>query len=246
MKRIITAGLLIVCIGTIGAIDLESYQFIDYLLSLPGPGAPHIYDDAVVFTAPSSYRRLGISFAYESYSRVYWFNKLLIPRDPAELGAVKKNKIDPNRDSGILFHVQVIPDGLKEMDYRLIIDGLWTVDPLNSRSITSPLGIQQSRVSVPSNPRPFSSYDAPPGSLAFSYNAPPGETITVAGSFNSWDPFMYEMREISPGSYNLTLALPPGTYQYVFFCRGERLLDPHNPAMVYTKEGRIASQAQIR
>jgi len=244
MKRIITAMLLILCIGIMGALDLESYEFMDYLLSLNGPQAPVIFQDAVIFTASSSFRRVGISFAHDSFSKVHWLQRLLIHRDSAETAAENRRNADPYRDSGILFHVEIIPEGIENMDYRMVIDGLWTVDPLNSHNITGAGGIQNSRVMLPVNKRPPSS--PPPGTFRFMFNAPPGERITIGGSFNNWDPFMYEMRETGTGIYALTLDLPPGIYEYVFFYRGERFTDPNNPNRVYTKDGKTASQAIIR
>ena len=246
MKRIITAVFLILCIGTIWAVDLESYEFIDYLLSLRSPVSPVIFEDAVIFTASSSFRRVGISFAYEGFSRVHWLQRLLIPRDPAEIAAESKNRnVELYEDSGILFHVEVIPDGIQNLDYRMVIDGLWTTDPVNPNSVSAQGGIAHSRVLLPSRVRPPSTFDGPSGSLSFSFIAPPGEIITVGGSFNNWDPFMYEMRETGRGLYTLNLNLPPGTYQYVFFYRGERYLDPNNPNEVYTRDGKAVSQAVI-
>jgi hypothetical protein len=246
MKSITAALLLILTIGTIGAVDLGSYQFIDHLLSLPGPGAPEIFEDAVIFTAPSSYRRVGIAFAFEGYAKVYWFRKLLIPRDPAEIAAEgKKKNIELNRDSGILFHVQTVPEGTRNLDYRMIIDGLWTHDPLNPPDAMGPPGLNQSRIAIPDIPRPLPVPESP-GILSLSYNAPPGETVTVAGDFNNWDPFMYEMKETSPGFYSLSLPLLPGIYRYVFFHRGERIPDPHNRDKVYSPEGKIASRTVVR
>jgi hypothetical protein len=246
MKSITATLLLILTIGTIGAADLGSYQFIDHLLALPGPGAPEIFEDSVIFTAPSSYRRAGIAFAFEGYAKVYWLRKLLIPRDPAEIAAEgKKKNVELNRDSGILFHVQAIPEGIRNLDYRMIIDGLWTHDPLNPRRVTGPSGLSQSRIVIPDMPRPVLAREAP-GFLSLSYTAPPGETVTVAGNFNSWDPFMYEMKETSPGFYTLSLPLPPGVYEYVFFHRGERIPDPHNRDKIYSPEGKIASRTVVK
>lgn len=246
MKSIMAALLLILTIGTIRGGDLGSYQFIDHLLGLSGTAAPEIYEDSVIFTAPSSYRRVGIAFAFEGYGNVYWFRQLLIPRDPAEIAAEgKKKNIELNRDSGILFHVQAIPEGLRNLDYRMIIDGLWTADPFNPLKVTGPSGLSQSRVPIPDMPRPVPAREIP-GILSLSYTAPPGETVTVAGNFNSWDPFMYEMKETSPGFYSISLPLPPGTYEYVFFHRGERIPDPHNRDKVYSPEGKIASRTVVR
>jgi hypothetical protein len=56
---------------------------------------------------------------------------------------------------------------------------------------------------------------------------------------------MYELRETAPGLYALTLPLPPGTYHYVFFHRGLRILDPYNHNRAYTAEGQAATEAVV-
>jgi len=246
MKAIITAALLILIIGNIRAVDTDSYQFIDRLRSISKPGKPEIFEDGVLFTASSSHNRVGISFAHEGYARVYWFRQLLIPRDPAELFLNGKpiKGINPNIDSGILFHIETIPANLKNLDYRLIIDGLWSTDPANPITVTGPSGIMESRFPLPEKPKPY--LDAvQPGTYRFIYRSDPGETITVGGSFNNWDPFMYELKEISPGFYTLTLPLPPGNFQYLFFHRGEQITDPENPRRLYNREGRAVSEGQV-
>jgi len=239
--------LLIFIIGNIGAVDIESYQFIDYLRAIPAPGGPEIYEDSVVFTAPSSYHRVGISFAHEGYAKVYWFKQLMIPRDREELAAAGKNlkNMDPNKDSGIMFYVETIPGNIKNMDYRMIIDGLWTTDPLNPLTVTGPTGVAESRVPLPERPKNAPPSETQPGTYRFSFQGPPGETITVGGSFNNWDPFMYFLRETSPGFYTLTLSLPPGRFQYVFFYRGEQIPDRANAGSLYTREGRVISEAIV-
>ncbi|MDR0624079.1 MAG: glycogen-binding domain-containing protein [Treponema sp.] len=247
MKTIIIVTLLAFFTGSAGAADIESYQFIDRLLSLDGPGAPELYEDAVLFTAPSSHRRVGVAFAHEGFSRVYWFRKLLIPQDPATAPIPPgKKRPDPYRDSGILFYVHQLPDNIQELEYRLIVDGLWTADPANAWSRKDKAsGLVYSVVSLPAAEKTPGPLKGPPGALNFSFKGPPGETVTVAGSFNGWDPFMYELAEGPPGFYSLLLPLPPGTYQYVFFHRGERFLDPYNFKRIYSKDGKAASEIVI-
>ena len=243
MKTFLTTALLIFIIGNIRAADIESYQFIDHLRGITAPGKPEIFQDGVIFTAPSSYRRVGISFAHEGYAKVYWFKRLMVPKDAAEYtvaGKIQKD-VDQNRDSGIMFHLEPIPGNIKNMDYRMIIDGLWTADPLNPLTVSGPSGVVESRVPLPEKPITA----AAPGTYRFSYRAPPGETITVGGSFNNWDPFMYELRETSPGLYTFTLPLPLGTFQYVFFKRGEMIPDPANARRLYSRDGRIVSEAVV-
>ena len=237
--------LLIFIIGNITAVDTGSYLFIEHLRAIPAAGKPEIYEDAVLFTAPSSYQRVGISFAHESYAKVHWFNHLVFPRDPADFAAAGENakNLDPNTDSGIMFYLESIPKGVNNLDYRMIINGLWTADPLNPLTVTGPSGLVESRIPLPTDDSKTAGGTA--GTYRFNFRAPPGETITVGGSFNNWDPFMYELRETSPGFYALTLSLPPGTFQYAFFYRGERIPDPENTRRLYSRDGKVISEAAV-
>ncbi|MDR0554588.1 MAG: glycogen-binding domain-containing protein [Treponema sp.] len=248
MKTFAVFLLHVVLIGGIGALDTESYQFIDHLLKLKKPGPPELFEDGVLFTASSAFRRVGIAFAHESFSKIYWFRDLLVIRDditPEEWAA--KTPPQLYQDSGILFHAYTVPPGMQELEYRLIIDGLWTTDPLNpSRRIDERSGVLRSVVSVGGGGKTAFSEAAPSeGALHLTYHAPPGETVTVAGSFNDWDPFMYELRETSPGNYSLTLPLPPGTYRYLFYYRGEKFTDPNNSRRAYTQGGTVVSEAVV-
>ena len=247
MKAYITAALLILIIGNIQAVDINSYQFIDHLRMISKPGKPEIFEDGVLFTASSAHRRVGISFAHEGYARVYWFRQLMIPKDSSELFLNNKRikGVEPNIDSGIMFHIETIPADLSYLDYRLIIDGLWTADPSNPISVTGPSGIIESRVPLPEKPKPHLD-TVQPGTYRFVYRSNPGESVTVGGSFNNWDPFMYELRETSPGLYTLTLPLPPGRFQYVFFHRGEQVPDPENAGRRYNREGKFVSEGIVQ
>jgi hypothetical protein len=246
--KTIMAIFLVLSAGFLDAADTESYEFIDRLLNLAGPGAPEIYEDAVIFTASSVHRRVGVAFAHEGFSRVHWFRNLLVPQDPEGAPIPKGKKVpDPYRNSGILFHVQEVPENMEELEYRLIIDGLWIADPANPRRRTDAVsGLVNSVVSLPAAEKRPGPLSGPPGSPSFAFEGPPGETVTVGGSFNGWDPYMYELKENPPGYYTLTIPLPPGRYQYVCFHRGERRLDPYNFSRVYTKEGKTASEIVIR
>jgi len=246
MKAYITAALLILIIGNIQAVDINSYQFIDHLRMISKPGKPEIFEDGVLFTASSAHRRVGISFAHEGYARVYWFRQLMIPKDSSELFLNNKRikGVEPNIDSGIMFHIETIPADLSYLDYRLIIDGLWTADPSNPISVTGPSGIIESRVPLPEKPKPHLD-TVQPGTYRFVYRSNPGESVTVGGSFNNWDPFMYELKEIYPGFYTLTLPLPPGNFQYLFYHNGEQITDPENPKRLYNREGRAVSEGEV-
>jgi hypothetical protein len=248
MKKYICVLLLTVIIGSIEAANTNSLQLNDHLLKLRQPERPAIVDDSVVFTASSGFRRVGIAFAHEHFGKIYWFEKLMVSNDNS--GPWIKNRPPPDihRDSGILFYIYPIPDDhTGVLEYRLIIDGLWVKDPVNPDSrVDSVSGITRSVVALPYVKRPNTPERMPAGTIVFSFTAPEGETITVAGSFNNWDPFMYELREISSGHYALSLPVPPGVYQYVYFYRGERRLDPNNPNRIYTREGKAANEITVK
>ena len=247
IKAFIITALLTIIIGHIEAVDIASYRFIEHIRGISEPRRPEIFDDAVLFTASSSFRRVGISFAHDNYAKVHWLTHLIIPRDPADFVGTRREqrRMDPNIDSGILFHLEPIPPNMRNMDYRMVIDGLWTADPLNPVSITGPSGIIESRISLPFIPQTFAE-PVEPGTYRFQFHSDPGETITVGGSFNNWDPFMYVMRETSPGLYTLTLPLPQGNFQYLFFHRGEQIPDPLNGRRLYTRYGREVSEGSVR
>jgi hypothetical protein len=217
-----------------GALDVESIRFTDRLMAISAPSAPDVFDGAVIFTASAKQRRIGVAFAHEGFGKVHWFKKLASPNAQA-------------RGDGVLLFVYEYPADLKELEYRLIVDGLWTPDPWNPPArMDGRTGLAYSVVSLPPSPVHPLIPDADEDSVHFYYETGPGETVTVAGTFNSWDPFMYELREESPGRYSIDLPLPAGTHRYAFFHRGERVLDPRNPKKVYTKDGKTASEVSVR
>jgi hypothetical protein len=142
---------LTISIGNVQAADLGSVDFIDFLLSLREPGRPIVFDDAVVFTASGAYSKVGIAFAHEGYAKIYRFKKLLVPiNETAAYDPDSKIPQEMLRDSGILFYTYEVPSGLPRLDYRLIIDGLLTADPLNPDNfVERSIGLTVSRAPIP-------------------------------------------------------------------------------------------------
>jgi len=232
---------------TVQASDWENYEIINQLLTLPGPGAPIVQGNFVIFTANSDLRRVGIAFAHDDFRNVYWFRQLAVSQDPLNAPIPPGQKApDPYKDSGIQFYVHEVPPHIRELEYRIVINGLWTVDPSNEITRRDPVsGLSLSVLYLPprqTRPNPLSTM---PEGLTFIYRAAPGEIITIGGNFNSWDPFMYEMREGPAGVYTIMIPLPPGNYQYVFFHRGQRYVDPNNPNRIYARDGSAASVIDV-
>jgi hypothetical protein len=226
--------------------DWETYDVVHRLLEIREPGAPVIFENTVIFTADSSLRKVGVAFAHENFANTHWFQRIVVSQDFLDPIILPGQKIpDPYKDSGIQFFVYQYPDNLKELEYRLVINGLWTVDPCNSQTRRNSVsGLTMSVLSLPARPVNYSPINTPAG-LKFSFKGPSGETVTVAGNFNNWDPFMYELKESPAGIYSISIPLPPGVYQYVFFHRGQRYTDPFNARRVYSRDGTPASEIVI-
>jgi hypothetical protein len=227
--------------------DLGSSEVVNRLLSIQEPCPPIIQGSSVIFTADSGHRRIGVAFAHEHFSTVHWFKRLLVPQDRFNPIILPGQKFpDPFKEADIQFYVYELPEHLNELEYRLVINGLWTTDPANSLIRRDPVsGLNLSVLNLPPRAINLNPARGLPEGLHFTFNGPPGEIVTVAGSFNAWDPFMLELKEGPAGTYTLTLPLPPGTYQYAFFHRGQRQTDPNNSRRAYARDGTAVSEIVI-
>ncbi|MDR2343968.1 MAG: isoamylase [Spirochaetaceae bacterium] len=240
MKALGFITLLLIIIGSLGAVDLESYEFIDRLLSITGPQEPKIFEDSVIFTAGAAYKSVGIAFLHEGFAKIHPFKKLFVPvSDSPEFDEKSRKAPETLRDSGVLFFVYTAPSSVKDLEYRLIFDGLWSVDPYNPvRKFNTKTGIEHSVAPVPPRQPSLRDDEAPFDGVIFSYRGEnSGERITVAGDFNGWDPFMYELKETERGFYTLAVPLPPGTWRYVYYRSGEKFVDYANAAREYRQDG---------
>jgi hypothetical protein len=210
-------------------------------------GPPVILDDEVLFTFTGESRRVGVAFLHEDFKVVHSFKRLFLPIDNVETfdPDSKKSRV-MYKDANILYLAYAIPEEAGSLSYRLIVDGLWTPDPLNSSSTYDhKTGITLSRLSLPHRERKDAARVNTDGTVTFSFAFTPDEHVTLAGSFNHWDPFMYEMTE-DEGVYRLTLGLPPGTYQYAFCANGRRYRDTKNPNAVYLIDESTASEIVVK
>jgi len=175
--------------------------------------APVIMDDAIFFSCKPAYpaRYVGIAFAHEEFRKVHIYER---------------------NEHGVLFYFYPIPKGVHCLEYRIVIDGLWTTDPKNPLRTRAAAGISMSHFEIP--PRTDDLFLRSPviradGSVEFNLRAPSGREIFLSGSFNGWDPYMYRLAEVSPGLYSFTIRLLPGTYYYIFQFGGRKYLDTLNP-----------------
>jgi 1,4-alpha-glucan branching enzyme len=78
--------------------------------------------------------------------------------------------------------------------------------------------------------------------VLFSLEAPQGRTVSVAGSFNDWDPGVTLMPyDPERKVYHIEVLLTPGEYEYKFVVDGEWLLDEANPGFYPNDFGTLNS-----
>lgn len=242
MKRIalFLAGL-VALVPLFGA-DIEPVAYSNLVAGISRARSPVVSGKYIIFTARGTARYTGISFDHEQYRTVWPFKRIVR----------KDEKGEPVRDEtgkpleNVLFYIAEVPPETTEIRYRMVIDGLWTTDPLNPSSaydyangmMVSTLAVDRYEV--------FTTSIRKNTGVRFACISEPGKTVRLAGSFNNWDPFMYEMTETKDGYYELALPLPAGTWYYAYFTGTEQIPDSLNPDRVYTKDGRVASVIEVR
>lgn len=195
--------------------------------------APVVKDGFIVFTADEKARHVGIVFDYENYRVIHSFERR---SHYAE---------DDKPVSSVLFYVTDYPKNVETIKYRLVIDGLWTADPLNPlKEFDNATNTMLSKIEIEKMAEPITE-KMPSGLVRFVYYGKTGQNIRLAGSFNNWDSYMYTLRETSSGVYQIDLPLPKGTYYYNFYHGTTALVDEKNPKRAYTKDGRKASVLNV-
>jgi len=82
--------------------------------------------------------------------------------------------------------------------------------------------------------------------VAFELRCAPGSAVSLAGSFNRWDPAAKPMVDAQgDGHYVATCMLAPGSYEYKFVVNGEWTVDPANPSFVVNSLGTLNSVVEV-
>jgi hypothetical protein len=221
---------------------MESETYSRLVSEIYVPREPVVSGKYIIFTESGKARFTGIAFEYENYKKTYPFRRIIRKDEKGEPRKGDDGKVlDP-----VLFYIAEIPPGLRDIRYRIVIDGLWTTDPQNSNTAYDYAnGMNVSIVPVQYY-EVFQTQNVLKDQVHFTWEGTSGKTIRLAGSFNEWDPFMYEMTETSPGKYELTLPLPAGTWYYAYYDGTSQIPDTSNHNRVYTPDGRVASVVTVR
>ncbi|MGP1437562.1 MAG: glycogen-binding domain-containing protein [Treponema sp.] len=209
---------------------IESDTYLSLVGDIIRSSAPKIVDKYIVFTAKSTSRHVAVAFEHEKYAILHSF-RCLVP--DKEAGSIL---LEP-----VLFYIMEIPEKMTKLRYRLVFDGLWTHDPLNeNEEFDFDNRMTVSTITFPPR-RDIKTRIIDGRNVNFVYVGKAHQKISVAGSFNNWDPFMYFMEETSDGIYELTLPLPKGTHTYSYFLGTEMKVDVTNHERAYGYDGKVVS-----
>jgi len=70
--------------------------------------------------------------------------------------------------------------------------------------------------------------------------------VSLSGEFNGWSPTATPMKRHNDGTWETTVDLAPGRYQYKFLVDGEWLLDPAAQKSVPNEHGTLNSVVEVR
>jgi len=215
-------------------ISAQQYETMDMHLAIElkqlGTGVEQVNERLLFsFSSAQPTRLVGIAFLHEDFRVIHSFF-----RNP----------------QGVFVLPYLPPDSVSELVYRLVVDGIWMRDPKNDHVATLPGGIKCSSFSLQGVKKesPPAATRAEKGQVIFQYPDEQADSVTVAGDFNHWDPFMYSLnRDPSRDDlYSLSLVLPRGTYYYYFVVDGRRVVDPGNPRIVRKNDGTLVSVLNVR
>jgi hypothetical protein len=184
---------------------------------------PSVIDDHLVLTYKGNraYRFVGAAFKHEDFKIIHPFY------------------VNTN---GVYILTYPLEEGTSNLEYRLVVDGLWMTDPQNNNINTDSSGIRLSSFKIPQKEGPPESPRMTESLITFQYFGALGQKVYLYGDFNNWDPYMYRMtEEPGTGSYSRNLRLSPGTYRYRFIVDGTSLPDPLNDKRILDIFGKTAS-----
>ena len=209
--------------------SIDVYTYGELVETIARADAPLITGKYIIFTAAGSARHAGIAFEHENFQSIHALQRLF------------RSEEETDSKKSILFYIMQIPEEMRELRYRLVIDGLWSTDPLNPDEIFDySAGMSLSILKIPYQ-KEYKTAVENNGRTRFVYQGESGKKIYLAGTFNNWDPFMYVLEEVMPGRYELYLPLPNGVWYYAYFKDGKQIPDTTNHEHVYMADGRTAS-----
>ncbi|MDE7292013.1 MAG: glycogen-binding domain-containing protein [Treponemataceae bacterium] len=210
-----------------------SFEYREIAQKLLNPSAPFEKDGMIVFSAEEGPHYVGIAFDFENFQKIHSFQKRIL--------------LDENGEKSSAWYFYILEEypNTDRILYRLIIDGLWTTDPMNPKQhYDETTGIHLSQIDVKHKYEMATSVktSANGKSVHFVYKGKSGQNVRVAGTFSNWDSWIYQLSETSRGFYELTLPMNEGTYYYVYCIGTKEFPDTTNHSRAIKDGGKAVSK----
>ena len=206
----------------------ENPRLRTYLHTLQNGDVPRVIENHLVLTYVSGIpvRYVAAAFAHENFGELHLYRK---------------------NQNGVFVLAYPIEGLVRELQYRIVVDGLWMRDPLNPQVSQDSRGIPLSRKELPQQPQRLldTPIANPDGTFSFLYSGDPDRDVRIAGDFNRWSPFSHPLREYAPGEYEIRLRLYAGEHRYRFIVDGREMFDQRNPRIAYDQYGRRISVVTV-
>lgn len=229
LKLVLLLGLCSFSLFAGGKNEGQPFELDKLIHDIEGPSAPIITDEYIIFTADYNYRFVGIAFDFENYQVIHPF-KLLTRKDDENV-----------KQRSLMFYVYERQHKFTTVKYRLVLDGLWTIDPYNpQKEFDTNTNLYFSKVEDKNSVKIYTG-DTKSDSVHFVYKGQSGQKINLTGTFCNWDPWIYQLQETEPGVYELELPLPNGRYLYTYYIGFTPVLDNTNPEKAFAPDGRAVN-----
>ncbi|MEN2998944.1 MAG: glycogen-binding domain-containing protein [Brevinematia bacterium] len=131
--------------------------------------------------------------------------------------------------------------------YKLLIDNIVMIDPLNANVGTDELGGKFSFFELKNDLEVFKGNPKALGEgyYEFRYKDIKAEKVVLVGSFNHWNPYELEMRREYGGVWRIKVFLPKGTHYYYFIVDDQATSDPLNAKAVRDKHGNVLNVVEV-
>lgn len=80
----------------------------------------------------------------------------------------------------------------------------------------------------------------------FKLYAPDAKKVSIAGTFNNWDPKKHTAKKDTKGNWSVKLDLKPGRYEYKFVVDGNWVNDPSCTSCVPNAFGSSNCTVEVR
>ena len=137
-------------------------------------------------------------------------------------------------------------DGGKHL-YKLMIDGIWIEDPLNTNFIIDQSGQKVSCFTLEKDFIPFKKFPLllKENEYVFRYYSDSAHSVMLVGDFNHWNPYSNPMKYAGAGWYEIRMKMTPGYHTYCYVVDGEWIPDPGNLVQYADQTGNIVNVLKV-